>query len=337
LELDFHYYAVCRLAALAGFSKSDARTIAYASQYVDNSTESEPIQPFEDQYFDTARTAHYQLKGFTWNVQKKIYLPFHFLPQTIRWESPFKFFYITRPATGEKNELATRLVEDALTEPDKRFRLIRLGVALHAVADSFSHFGFSGREHDENNVGAIWFKDNGKWDHRFFETHADLFVPRIGHMEAYRFPDQPWRVWKYEDNNGNAIPRNNTDWCLKGAALIYQFLSAARTGKPIDLCRKLDRDFPEDYETMAALFAKPGSLEKRCARWKDYTGAPEYDRHLWRRQAIRGDVEWDDMSRSDFRGHATRLTGKKGFETSAWAFFHRAAFWQRALVLGWVN
>jgi hypothetical protein len=337
MEKDFHYYTIFKLASLAGFSKPDAQTIAYASQYVDNSTESEPIRPFEDQYFETARTAHYNLEGFTWNVQKKIYMPFHFLPSTIRWESPATFFYITQPATGEKSELASRLVADALTEPIKRFRLIRLGVALHAVADTFSHFGFSGRQHNENNVGTIEFKEKGKWEPRFFETHADLFVPRIGHMEAFKFPDQPWLLWRYEDNNGNTIPRNNSEWCIKGAALIFQFLAAAKTKSSATPPKNLYRDVPDDYKTMADLFAKKGSLDRRCTRWQEYTGAPEYDKHLWRKQAVKGNVEWDDMSRSTFRNHAVRLTGKKGFETSRWAFFHRAAFKQRSLVLGWLN
>ncbi len=43
------------------------------------------------------------------------------------------------------------------------------------------------------------------------------------------------------------------------------------------------------------------------------------------------------MSQSKFRDHADRLTGKKGFEISKWAFLHRAAFKQRSLVLGWLN
>jgi len=337
LETDFHYYAVYHLACLAGFSKTDAQTIAYASQYVDNSTESEPVRPFEDQYFDTARTAHYNLEGFTWNVQKKVYMPFHFLPVMIRWQNPAKFFYITCPASGEKTELATRLVDHALAEPIRRFRLIRLGVALHAVADTFSHFGFSGRDHDENNVGTIWFKKKGQWDARFFETHADLFVPRIGHLEAFRFPDQPWLCWQYENNNGKSIPRNNTHWCMKGAALIYRFLAAAKAKSPDAPPKKLDRDFPEEYQAMADLFSKKGSLETRCARWQEYTRAPAYNKHLWRKQAVKGNVEWDDMSRNNFRAHSLRLTGKKGFETSRWAFFHRAAFKQRSLVLEWLN
>ena len=51
MQKDFHYYCIAILARAAGFGKSDALNIAYASQYVDDSTESEPIKvgelPFE--------------------------------------------------------------------------------------------------------------------------------------------------------------------------------------------------------------------------------------------------------------------------------------------------
>ena len=61
METDFHYYTAFQLAKLAGFGSDDSNTIAYASQYVDDSTESEPVEPFPDQHFDTVRTAHYNL------------------------------------------------------------------------------------------------------------------------------------------------------------------------------------------------------------------------------------------------------------------------------------
>jgi hypothetical protein len=40
MEKDFHYYCIGVLAKAAGFDKGDALTIAYASQYVDDATES---------------------------------------------------------------------------------------------------------------------------------------------------------------------------------------------------------------------------------------------------------------------------------------------------------
>ncbi len=335
MEADFHYYAIYQVSRLAGFTKTDAQTIAYASQYVDDATESEPIRPFKDQYFDPVRTAHYNLEGFSWDVQKKVYMPFHFLPAAIRWQSPQDFSYLTRAATGAKTELATRLVEDALLEQNRVLRLIRLGVALHTFADSFSHDGFSGRHHPENNVGKIWFNEKGKWRLQFFQTHADLFVPRIGHLEAFKFPDQPFLNWRYQDGSGKNIVRNNIEICLSGIGLIYLFLKTATS--PETPAKDLARDFPDHYQEMKSLFLKKADLEKRCERWKAYTGAPAYDRRAWRSRAIQGDADWDRLSRSGFKAHADTLTGKPGFETSCWAFFHRAALKQRSLVLGWLN
>ena len=70
MQLDYHYYAIYQLAALAGFNSGDAETIAYASQYVDDSTEGDPIVPFPDQHFDTVRTAHYNL-GLVYHSQRR--------------------------------------------------------------------------------------------------------------------------------------------------------------------------------------------------------------------------------------------------------------------------
>ena len=163
MQEDFHYYAVYRLSALAGFDADEAGTIAYASQYVDDATESEPIEPFPDQHFDTIRTAHYNLGAFGWNVQKKVYMPFHFLPATVRWRAPEAFSYRTREAgEDDADQLCGMLFDHALQEVDPTFRLVRIGVAVHAMADTFSHFGFSGRHHMENNVGKIWHA-RSKW------------------------------------------------------------------------------------------------------------------------------------------------------------------------------
>ena len=79
MQLDFHYYCVGALARMSGFLPKHALTIAYASQYVDNATESEPVR-VGGIGFDPVRTAHMGLTSFTWDVQKKIYMPFHFIP-----------------------------------------------------------------------------------------------------------------------------------------------------------------------------------------------------------------------------------------------------------------
>ena len=57
MKEDFHYYCVFVLANLAGYPKKDAKTIAYCSQYVDNSTDHDEIE-IGDYTFDTVCTAY---------------------------------------------------------------------------------------------------------------------------------------------------------------------------------------------------------------------------------------------------------------------------------------
>lgn len=338
MQKDFHYYAVYQLARLAGFSRGDSETIAYASQYVDDATESEPVVPFEDQQFDTVRTAHYNLKAFDWNVQKKIYMPFHFLPTAIRWASPDRFSYSTEPAQeGNNTSLTHRLFEAALTESTRKFRLIRMGVALHSIADTFAHFGFSGRHHDENNVGKIEHaKKGGGWKVQFFSSYiADVFVPSIGHVEAASYPDYPYLKWRYTRGDGSQKTRDNLDYSLNGVNYIYRKLKTAKTAAaPADL----SQDHPEDYKKITSLLSQSGDLDDRIQGWKDYTHAAMYDKTSWREAALKGDhVQWDDLSPSEMKVHTGKLKGKAGFDQSKWAYFHRAAMKQRSLVLGWIN
>jgi hypothetical protein len=337
MELDVHYYAVYQLARLAGFSLKDAETIAYASQYVDDSTESEPIELDKDQHFDTTRTAHYGLEAFSWNVQKKIYFPFHFLPKNVRRAAPETFTYKTEKAKGKDDELSTMLIKEALSEKNRKFKLVRLGIALHTIADTFSHCGFSGRKHKENDVGKIWHaKSNGKWDLQFFESYIhDIAAPDIGHAEADKFPDKPYLKWRYE-NNGKKIARSNTKNCVECAKFLYSFLKKAHKSN-MGVSSDLEKEKPADFKKIKALFEKKDELRKRCGAWKDYSKAPDYEKTKWRKAALKGDVDWDKMSASDFKSHAKKLQGKAGFDDSKWAYFHRGAFKQRNLVIGWLN
>jgi len=61
MQRDLHYYGIGALARAAGFNRDDALTIAYASQYTDDSTESDLIQLELDEghlKFDPVRTSY---------------------------------------------------------------------------------------------------------------------------------------------------------------------------------------------------------------------------------------------------------------------------------------
>ena len=172
MQKDFHYYCIGVLAKAAGFDKGDALTIAYASQYVDDSTESDPVR-VGDLMFDPVRTAHIGLKAFDWAIQKRVFIPFHFIPPNpIR--APQDTF-----VTAPNSPFAQRILQEACQEQLELRRLCRIGVALHTLADTWSHQGFSGREHKENDVESIHHRQGRTWKHLLAKNFSWTFSPRL--------------------------------------------------------------------------------------------------------------------------------------------------------------
>lgn len=335
MQKDFHYCAMYVLAVEAGFTRSDAAIIAYASQYVDDATEGEPVALSGGQIFDAVRTAHVGLQSFDWDVQKKIYMPFHFLPNVVRREHRRRFSYVTRPARldAEPRCLAQLLFDQAADEPDTRLRLVRLGVALHAVADTFAHCGFSGRQGSENDVEAIeTARDGGGWDLHWLQSATDVLRPRIGHAEAQSYPDEPFRTWRYRNGAGRPVVRDNGKLFRAAAGVVLTLLKRASgaalpAGQTLACPRRVD-------ELLRCASDETG----RCRQWqRSDPSMPPYDPEAWRSAALGGDVRWDRAARPRQARMLARVAAKPGFERSLWALFHRAAFLQRAWVWQWIN
>jgi hypothetical protein len=209
MQKDFHFYCIAVLARAAGFDRRSALTIAYASQYVDDSTEGDPIHiQVGDTNFtiDPVRTSYNVLKpnqgleSLGWGAQKRVHIPFHFLPpKRFRANQPdLPFSYVTE-AHSSFSEL---LLDAAAAETHPIRRLCRIGIALHTYADTWAHHGFSGRKGAENDVEQMQLKDptTKRWKNLFIENLIDdiplLNIPEIGHAEALFFPDVPYLEWK---------------------------------------------------------------------------------------------------------------------------------------------
>lgn len=331
MQKDFHYYCIGVLAKAAGFDKWDALTIAYASQYVDDSTESEPIR-VGDLIFDPVRTAHMGLKATEWAIQKRVYIPFHFIPPNpIR--SP-KDTFITAP----NSSFALMILKEACDEQLGLRRLCRIGVALHTLADTWSHQGFSGREHKENDVESIYHREGKRWRRLLWQNVCLDFLPQIGHAEAGYYPDQPFLTWKYTRKSTNeVVERNNTNEFLTAAETIYHQLRKVAKLKP---------DAPMAWgdiqaEIHSLLADEEQDVEKRCDKWRErfqHLFDPlkfEYGSRAWRNDALEphneADTDWNDFKPSDFR--RLQFPMKPGFYDSPWVQFHRTALRQRHLVL----
>ncbi len=335
MEYDFHYYAVAVLARAAGYPPQDALTIAYASQYVDNATESAPFH-VGGFLFEPVRTAHDGLRVYNWAIQKRVYIPFHFLPARMfdPAEPPDPHF-----ETKPDSPFANAVLDDALTEPDGLFRSCRIGVALHAYADTWAHNRFSGKKDVLNALSDVRHRVHGEWKTPFFQNTIHHFMPLVGHTRAAHDPDLSYRSWSYVQprrtgEGGRCFRLDNPRVFYHAARRIYEKLAESpppgRTEPPIP--------WAEISKPILALLRADSELPSDCAGWRK-TFNPlfdgrlyRYDKYRWRIEAL-GDVEsirWDRKSRS-----ARRLWFKlrKGFFDSAWVQFHRAARKQRYFVL----
>jgi hypothetical protein len=371
MQRDFHYYCVGVLARASGFNIRDSLTIAYASQYVDDSTESGLVRlavPNGGLRFDPVRTSYGgldKLGSLSWSAQKRVYIPFHFIPpRPFRPKLSQTFSFVTDPASnsqpGHKESFAELLVRKASREPLKDYsrRLCRIGIALHTYADTWAHQHFSGRhspaENDVENIH-LYDRDSGEYERPVLENIFLDMLPRIGHAEVGLFPDLAHLKWRYDSGHSPiAIERDNTKEFLESAKAIYDVLMNVKKRRP-DTLIPWDDIEPEIREILGAgpkVKVTPAdqvseqSYEKyhdtdlgvRCKGWQDRFGhlfqpPPKddffyYDRRRWRGQALTGDIDWDDWSEKDWR-EMEPMGLRPRFWDSRWVHFHRAALRQR--------
>ena len=328
MQKDFHFNCIAVLARAAGFKVEQALTLAYASQYVDDSVESERIK-VGGMYFDPVRTAHYGLRAFDWSVQKNIYISFHFIP-------PHPLKTPQDPLRSEPNsEFAQMIWKEALKEKEGTQRLCRLGIALHTIADSWAHSRFSGREDDENKVANIRVSENGGWINPKLPNFYLDFLPKIGHAKAGHYPDQPWQKWMYLGYRPRRkIHRNNTDEFMHAAEHIHGLLKRVRKTKP-DPVKRWSSISDKIHDLFTIVDEK---VDRRCHWWReefrDFIPKKRfvYDRLQWRREALGNrNIQFEDMSRRQMARLSFGMT--RGFWDSNWVCFHRAALRQRHFVL----
>ncbi|MBD3182053.1 hypothetical protein GF312_07165 [Candidatus Poribacteria bacterium] len=339
MQRDFHFYCIAVLANAAGFSSRDALTIAYASQYVDDSTESELMElntEHGDMKFDPVRSAHIGLQSLDWSVQKRIYMPFHFLPSK-PFRPPEQFSYMTE----EGSEFALNLLDEAIKEPMDNYkrRLCRIGIAIHTYADSWSHQHFSGRRNPENNVENIEIFDEKekKYKKLLWGNFYLDFAPQIGHAEAGLLVDQGFQKlkWKFSsrEENNQYIKRDNIIEFMQASESIYNWF------RKVD---KINFNVPLPFSAVSSkiqnlLSIKSANLEKKCDKWRQnfgfmFNGEFYYNREKWRTEAIANNTNWDNFSPREWN-QVQPFQAKNNFWDSLWVHFHRAALLQRHFVL----
>ena len=356
MQKDFHFYVTGILANHAGYSVNEAIAIATASEYVDHATESFPIQFDDGRIIETTMTAHYHIRSFSPGVQKKVFMCFHFPPEgLINVNGKLAFSFKTKENSKIINALLKQIMADKTQGTYNHlvgnngipFHLYRLGVAIHTLADSWSHMSFTGRHNDENDVGKMWFKKGSKWKRQYVNDWKWDAAPAIGHAECGFYPDQPFRHMQYElyDIDGKKykkLTRSNPAKFKNAAKRCLKWLNDFKGNsgnrstawhenspamKCIDLLIKMKEEDPKDR---IDILKKNNVFVSHFSNL--FAGNNDYDSKRWRDAAIipkELNDPWGEVNRRE----QLLAQPKPGFEKSGFRLFHKAAKLQRSFIL----
>jgi hypothetical protein len=281
MEKDFHFYVTYALANKAGFSNEESYIIGYASQYVDDNNETQypkkdgpPQFPFgikvNGGLFRPIMTQSMSVKSLVYEIQKFVYVPFHFLPgdnnQPIKGGN-------NKYSTTPDSQNARGLLRTALATGD----LYRIGISIHTFADTWSHQNFTGYEEAWNSVF--------HWRNPF-----RAFAPNIGHADVGHLPDEISANWNDYRFDNMARKRNNREIAARACKRIFQELRAAKKGD--NFWTSVERDFRR--------IINAEGYDDRVNRVKDYVNQPDlrYKKDLWVDEAVK-DREGEALEASE--------------------------------------
>jgi hypothetical protein len=263
MNAEFHYYSIYFLCLRSGMPEGRCADIAFASQYVDNAI---LAYDFDDDGF--AYRGRVTQNYVFWNEEtfRTVYLPFHFVPgeiETARRERVDAS--ASRWTVTPDSPLAKELLVAALRTGDD----FRIGIALHAYADTWAHQHFSGRIEKSNIV----------------DPSSPL--PPAGHLQALRSPDDAAGRW----TDARLLPElarvDNGARFRAAARRIYRYLRTY-----------LRLGFEEEelvLDELSAAWARyPGDMKARIASFTVDLDVPPYEKRSYLTAAGIGSERFDD-------------------------------------------
>jgi len=341
MQIDFHHGVIYLLSRIAGFNAEQSSKIAYASQYVDDATNSGIIKFNNGARYSRISSAHkvFDLRNFNSLFNLQVWTPFHFLPGNgglKAGENPDGKF-INKLVCTPDSYPAKDMVELCLNDADKPYALHRLGITLHVLADTFSHKGFAGVSHRINDVEELnselfSFRKN-KFKNtleRITSVFVDNLMP-LGHGAALKYPEYPFQKWDYINGLGQKVVRDNPAIYMEASKVLYRTI--ARFNARI-LGRSVQEKLPEkDLKLIEKNINgfRDEDVELRYECWKksimedDFSFEKEENEQIeyiakgvgsWKHKALNTEKEKDNES--DFFEY------KPDFLTSNWKCFHVA-------------
>jgi hypothetical protein len=219
MKKDAHFYALLVIARSVGIEKESAHKIAYASQFVDDAkvniitlADDNPAAILSalddsDKIINAATCHSYSdLSTYNYSSMTANTSAFHFVPGAEGDNFPKKM------RCKKESKIIKAIIEKAVNTADP----IKLGITLHAYADTFSHQGFSGIASKVNDVEEVradnqiqlsifqllrekrWQEIGTRFSTFVSELRRDKIIPAYGHDQVYSYPDIPYLEWRYK-------------------------------------------------------------------------------------------------------------------------------------------
>jgi len=298
MQEDMHYYGTYALARAAGLNVKQANVIAYAAQYVDDSTANDSVVHADGGMFLTVATAHTNSEAIGNAIadhteQRKVWIPFHFFPGN-EGSSLSEKLRCVKDSDLVK-EMVSNHIRHAVSVKDE-YGLTLIGIMAHVYADTFAHYGFSGVSSRNNKVDGTSFeldvKDEstklyimGKFS-SFLTKYAPKFLIKnfrdivssgaafatgaLGHGAVGTYPDRPFLRWRFnykvDDKVIDSGWRDNRITFLEAAEKLHAVFSeyAKQTGVSTNSV-----SFDSIKETVKNIIALELPKEGRIKAWID--------------------------------------------------------------------
>ena len=290
MQEDMHFYGTYAMARAAGIPQSDSEVIAYAAQFVDDSTKQDSEQHKDGGLLYGIATAHHSMSAvknaaINREEQRRVWVPFHFLPGGEGESLEEKILCVKDSPIAR--EMIAHHVGYALQK--SRFGLELLGIMAHVYMDTFSHYGFSGISSDFNEVDGksfqfIQLKDPEikAYIERKKAGFMDKYIPSrvqsffgetlsrgLGHGAVATYPDRPFLHWQVEferprPGSGTHSDRNNPKTFLEGCGQLHQYFAEFAKQRYADAPTV---DFAKIRSTVDTILRFEGKKQSRIEQW----------------------------------------------------------------------
>lgn len=277
MQIDMHYYATFALARSAGLKREQARAIATAAQYVDDSDQVN-AHLSDGTPLEIQPTAHHPVDVH--NIypinQRLTWIPFHFLPGG-KGETESEKLVCDTDST-----VAQDMVRHNLSLAKEDYGMMLIGITAHVYADTFAHYGFSGLSAIENQIAPdsinLISEDTSAESIReklvvFYEKYCAKFAgsSHLGHAGVATYPDQPYLTWQFRyAKNGQLSPvRENQKTYLAACKALHRLFSDYADIFDGEYSEPgIRKEFHEIEPEIVDILSLHGSEDPRIARWQ---------------------------------------------------------------------